>query len=63
MDGPQEVVARLEQCVPDLEAQLQEVDRFVGEGKDHAGKQLAYLPACSLDLSCAYYCTTTSHTY
>ena len=39
----QEVVARLEQCVPNLEAQLQEVDRFVGEGKDHAGKQLAFL--------------------
>ena len=41
----QESVARLEQCVPNLEAQLQEVDRFVGEGKDHAGKELT----CSLD--------------
>ena len=34
----QEVVARLEQCVPNLEAQLQEVDKFVGEAKDHSGE-------------------------
>ena len=36
----QEVVARLEQCVPNLEAQLQEVDKFVGEAKDHSGMEI-----------------------